>query len=96
MDASTGSSAGQGNEGKLGLFTFCDPDAGDCVTDAGIYNLSITGNKARFSGSGQLEDGTPVRFQVSATNNSPDTISITLDNGYSASGAVTAGDIRIE
>ena len=42
--------------------------------------------------------GTPVRFQVSVTDDSgaSDTISISLDNGYSASGTVTSGDIRIQ
>jgi hypothetical protein len=66
------------------------------MTDAGIYNLSFSGSTATFSGSGHLEDGTPVRFQVSVTDGASDTISISLDNGYSASGTVTSGDIRIQ
>ena len=47
---------------------------------------------------GRLEDETKVRFTVSVTDNgSPilDMISISLDNGYSASGTLTSGDIRI-
>lgn len=85
---------------KLGPFEFCDPAGGVCIAKAGIYDLSITGTTAAdFSGSGHLEDGTKVRFKGSVTNNSKpgtsDTISITLDNGYSISGTLTSGDIKI-
>jgi hypothetical protein len=92
--------ASQGNSGKLGGFEFCDPAAGVCIAKADIYSLSISANTAAdFSGSGHLEDGTKVRLKGSVTNNgSPgtsDTISITFDNGYSVSGTLTSGDIRI-
>ncbi len=84
---------------KLGPFTFCDPAAGVCIKKGIIRSLSIPSNTADFSGSGRLEDETKVRFTVSVTDNgSPgrsDTISISLDNGYSVTGTLTSGDIRI-
>ncbi|PYK26466.1 MAG: hypothetical protein DME59_07675 [Verrucomicrobia bacterium] len=50
-------------------FSFCDPAAGGCLTNAGIRNLSINGNTAEFSGRAQLDDGTKVRYRVSVTDN---------------------------
>ena len=92
--------ASQAEDGsRLGLFDFCDPVAGVCITNAGIWWLSIRGNTAEFNGPGRLEDETRVRFRVRITNNgwpgTLDTISISLDNGYSASGTLTSGNIRI-
>jgi FG-GAP repeat protein len=85
---------------KLGQFTFCDPAAGMCTAKARVQNLSITGNTASFSGQGRLADGTIVRFTVSVTDNgepgTSDTMWITLSNGYTASGTLTSGDIRIQ
>jgi hypothetical protein len=82
----------------LGSFSFCDP-ADACVTIGKIRTLSISGNTAGFGGQGHLEIGTRVSFNVSVTDNGPpgtsDTISITLDDGYSAGGTLTSGDIRI-
>ena len=84
----------------LGSFSFCDPAAGVCTAKARIQSLSITGNTASFSGQGHLEDGTRVTFSVSVTDNgepgTSDTISISLSNGYSVSGTLTSGDIRIQ
>jgi hypothetical protein len=80
-------------------FSFCDPAAGFCLTNAGIRNLSINGNAAEFSGRAQLDDGTKVRYRVSVTDNGKpgtlDTISINLSDGYSAGGTLITGDIRI-
>jgi hypothetical protein len=92
--------ASQANDSnKLGPFTFCDPAAGICTAKARIQSLSITGNTADFSGQALLEDGSRVRFNVNATDNgepgTSDTISISLSNGYSVSGTLTSGDIRI-
>ena len=46
-----------------------------------------------------MEDGSTVTFSVSVTDNgepgTSDTISISLTNGYFASGTLTSGDIRI-
>jgi hypothetical protein len=93
--------AAQADDGsKLGPFEFCDPAAGVCITQVRIWSLSITGNTAYFSGQGHLEDETKVRFTVSVTDNgSPgisDTISISFNNGYSASGTLTRGEIQIQ
>ena len=92
--------ATQADDGsRLGPFTFCDPAAGVCITKGIIRSLSIPSNTADFSGSARLEDETKVRFTVSVTDNgSPgrsDTISISLSNGYSVTGTLTSGDIRI-
>ena len=92
-------SATQAQEsGTIGHFSFCDPVGGLCITNAGIRNLSITGNSAHFSGA-QLQDGTELKFKVSVTDNgSPgtsDTISIIVSDGYSLSGTLISGDIRI-
>src|SRR5438874_226926 len=83
----------------LGSYSFCDPASGVCITTGKIQSLSITGINAQFSGEARLEDGIRVRFDVSVTDNGEpgrlDTISMTLSNGYSASGTLTSGDIRI-
>ena len=80
-------------------FSFCDPAAGACLTNAGIRNLSINDNTAEFSGTAQLNDGTKVQDQVSVTDNeksgTPDTILINLSDGYSTGGTLVTGDIRI-
>jgi hypothetical protein len=92
--------AAQADDGsRLGQFTFCDPAAGMCITKGIIRSLSIPSNTADFSGSARMEDGTRVRFSVNVTDNgqpgTSDTISISLANGYSATGTLTGGDIRI-
>ena len=80
-------------------FSFCDPAAGVCSTNARIRSLFINGNTAEFSGTVQLDDGTEVRYTVSVTDNGTpgtlDTISINLSDDYSASGMLITGDIRI-
>jgi len=84
---------------SVDYFFFCDPAAGMCMTKGIIQSLSITGNTASFSGVGRLDNGTKVRFSVNVTDNGEpgisDTISISLTNGYSASGTLISGDIRI-
>jgi hypothetical protein len=84
---------------RANYFSFCDSIASVCLTNAGILSLSINGNTAACSGTGRLDDGTKVSFNVNVTDNgSPgtsDTISITLNDGYSVSGTLTSGDIQI-
>jgi hypothetical protein len=84
---------------RADFFSFCDSIASVCLTNAGILSLSINGNTAACSGTGRLDDGTKVSFIVNVTDNgSPgtsDTISITLNDGYSVSGTLTSGDIQI-
>ena len=69
------------------------------MTNAKIQSLSITGNSAQFSGQGYLENGSRVAFNVNVTDNgepgTSDTISINLRDGYSVSGTLIKGDIRI-
>jgi len=87
------------NSTSADYFSFCDPAAGVCLTNAGIRNLSINGDTAEFSGTAQLDDETKVQYSVNVTDNgSPrtrDTISINLSDGYSAGGMLVNGDIRI-
>jgi hypothetical protein len=87
------------DESIPGHFSLCDPAAGMCTAKARVRSLSIPSNTADFSGSARLEDGSTVRFSVSVTDNGEpgisDTISISLDNGYSVNGTLTSGDIRI-
>jgi hypothetical protein len=87
------------NSTSADYFSFCDPAAGVCLTNAGIRNLSINGDTADFSGTAQLDDETKVRYSVNVTDNgSPgtlDSISINLSNGYFAGGMLVTGDIRI-
>jgi hypothetical protein len=88
-------SANQSEGGTLGYFSFCDPAASVCVTKARIWSLSFAGNTAEVSG---RDDASRVR--VSATDNgepgTSDTISISLRTGYSVSGNLISGDIRIQ
>ena len=82
------------------FFSFCDPAADVCLTNAGIRSLSINGNTAEFTGTAQLDNGTKVHYSVSVTDNGKpgtlDTISINLSDGYSAGGMLVTGDIRID
>ena len=96
----------QSEAGTVGGFSFCDPVAGVCMTKTAIRSLSFADNSANFSGQAQLDDGREVRFIVSATDNgepgTSDTISIRLKTnpdgrkGYSVSGTLISGDIRIQ
>jgi hypothetical protein len=94
------SAAQADDSSRLGQFTFCDIAAGKCTAKARVQSLSITGNTAGFSGQARLDGGTRVTFSVNVTDNgepgTSDTISITLSNGYSVSGTLTSGDIRIQ
>jgi hypothetical protein len=80
----------------LGYFSFCDSIAGVCITRGKIQSLSFAGNTADFSG---RDDASRVTFSVSVTDNGDpgtlDRIVIKLSNGYSVSGRLTSGDIRI-
>ncbi|HEY3664279.1 MAG TPA: post-COAP-1 domain-containing protein [Chthoniobacterales bacterium] len=86
--------------GVRGRFLFCDATAGVCATRARISSLSIHNTEADFSGAARLDDGTGVQFNASVSDNSSDgsldTFTISLSNGYSASGTLTSGDISIQ
>ena len=55
-----------------------------------IDSIVISGDTATITGSG-LVNGAAVTFKVVAKDGSPDTFSIELSNGYTASGNVTTG-----
>jgi hypothetical protein len=55
-----------------------------------IQTLVITGNHVKLTGTG-IANGVPVDFVVEGDDGSPDMFSISLSNGYSASGSVAAG-----
>jgi galactose oxidase-like protein/Kelch motif protein len=88
----------QGDQDIIGYLAFCDPAADVCTNRGRVQSLTIAGTNATFSGYVQLS-GQRVTFDASVNDNSPggtaDTFSINLSNGYSASGAVTSGEIRI-
>jgi hypothetical protein len=64
--------------------------------------VTITGNQATFSGTAKIggKHKQKVTFTVNVTGNQTpttnDTFSITLSNGYSASGNLTSGSISIQ
>jgi hypothetical protein len=87
--------ASQSSDRFLGHLAFCDDAAGFCTKRGRVESLTITGNSAAFSGYVQLH-GERITFDASVTGNSgSDTISINFSNGYSASGTLTSGEIRI-
>jgi hypothetical protein len=56
-----------------------------------ITTFLIDGNTAVLEGEGMYNGTTPVTYRMVVTDGSPDTFSIVLSNGYSASGNVTSG-----
>jgi hypothetical protein len=83
-----------------GSLSFSDPAAGVAITKSKIRTLTFNGNSADLTGVARLEDGTKVNFSVSvsdlSSDGSTDTFSISLSNGYSASGTLISGDIKIQ
>jgi hypothetical protein len=90
--------ASQSDDQYIGFLSICDAAADVCTKRGRVSSLTITGNTADFSGFVQLH-GQSVNFDASVTDNSgsgsPDTFSITMTNGYSASGTLTSGDILL-
>jgi N-acetylneuraminic acid mutarotase len=106
-----GSIDGQGDQARFtfqatrsgdrprGSLSFSDPAAGISITKAKVRTLTFNGNSADFGGTARMGNGTRVTYTVSVTDNgdrSSDTFSITLSNGYSASGTLTSGNIQIQ
>lgn len=56
-----------------------------------ITTFQIDGSTAVVEGAGLYNGSTPVTYRMVVTDGSPDTFSIVLSNGYSASGNVTKG-----
>jgi len=68
------------------------------MTSGRIDSLALHNNEADFSGSARLDDGSLVQFRtgvVDGGDGNSDTFNISLNNGYSAGGTLTSGDIRI-
>jgi hypothetical protein len=88
----------QSDDDIIGSFSICDVAADVCTKKGRVSSLTITGSNADFSGFVQLH-GTRVDFDASVTDNgapgTSDTFSISMTNGYFASGTLTSGDITI-
>ena len=89
----------QSDDDIIGYLSICDAAADVCTKKGRVYSLTITGPNADFSGFVQLH-GRTVNFDASVTDNgepgTSDTFSISMTNGYSASGTLTSGDIQIQ
>ena len=92
--------ATQSGDRASGSLTFSDPAAVVSLSKAKVRTLTFDGNSADLTGNARMGDGTKVTYSVSVTdgssNGSSDSFSITLSNGYSASGTLTSGDISIQ
>jgi hypothetical protein len=81
-----------------GHVKYFDRDADLKFSSTAITCLTILGHHAIIVGNGEAS-GAPVSFQVelddSSKNGTNDTFSITLSNGYSRSGIVTSGNIKV-
>jgi hypothetical protein len=84
-----------------GEFGYSDHKSHVTFTTGNIETVTINGNQAAFTGNAQIggKHRQRVQFTVTVTaNQSPatgDTFSISLSNGYSASGNLTSGKITI-
>jgi hypothetical protein len=85
-----------------GEFSYLDEKSHIRLTSVTIQTVTINGNQGAFTGIGRLKRGPRskrmVQFTVTVTASEgavPDTFSIVLDNGYSASGNLTSGSILI-
>jgi hypothetical protein len=85
-----------------GEFSYLDKKSHIRLTSVTIQTVTINGNQGAFTGIGRLKRGPRskrmVQFTVTVTASEgavPDTFSIVLDNGYSASGNLTSGSILI-
>ena len=90
--------AAQSDNETLGYFSFCDEAAGYCTKRGRVTSLSFSDNSATFDGYVQL-NAQRVTFTVTITDGGstgPDSIAITLANGYSANGTLTSGNITIQ
>ena len=84
-----------------GSLTYSDASAAVSFSRARLRKLTISGDTATLTGTASLDNGGgTVTFTVTAVDNNPngstDTFSMSLSNGYSASGTLTSGDIEIQ
>jgi len=84
-----------------GEFGYLDRRSHINFTTGQIQTVTINGNQATFTGTGRIggpRNRQTVQFMVTVTANdgaTPDTFSIVLSSGYSASGNLTSGSITI-
>ena len=91
FDFNVSQNAGEAGKGHL---HFDDGEHRIAIETKRIASLSVQGNTAKFTG---VADG--VTFTVEVTGNSKhggDTFSITLSNGYTATGTLISGSIKVE
>ena len=84
-----------------GAFGYADRGSHISFGTGKITSVTINGNQAAFSGTatiGKSKQQVDFTVSVTANNTSPnaDTFSISMSNGYSASGTLTKGSIRID
>src|SRR5436190_15312523 len=84
-----------------GEFGYLDRRSHINFTTGKILTVSINGNQGTFTGTGRIggpRNRQTIQFTVTVTANegaTPDTFTIALSNGYSASGNLTSGSITI-
>ena len=82
----------------FGTFVYDDPAAGIHIDTSNITTLTIMSGHVHFTGTDKVGKHHKVSFTVDlfVTNTgSGDTFSITISDGYSASGPLTSGDVSI-
>jgi hypothetical protein len=88
-----------GKHGKIiGSLDYTDRVAGFTLSSTKITGLTINGNHATITGTGKLGKKTKVTFTVEIDDvpaPGVDHFSISLSNGYFASGDLTSGDLSI-
>ncbi|QQG48169.1 MAG: hypothetical protein HY247_05275 [archaeon] len=89
-------------KGLKGSLQYLDSDSSLLVQGGTITSFFISGNTASFTGTGTVSNGkttTSVTFTIQVVGNkgpaTSDTFSISLSNGYKASGSLASGSIRV-
>ena len=81
-----------------GTFSYSDPTTGLSLTSKKLSNFTITGSQVHFTATAKIAKK-KATFTLDATDNGEpgtlDIFSISINNGYSASGTLTSGDIMI-
>ena len=84
----------------IGSFSYSDPAGGLSLSANKVAGLTFNGNQAHFTGTAKIGKR-KASFSVDATDNGQpgtpnDIFSISISNGYSASGHLTSGDILFQ
>ena len=83
-----------GRKNKIvGSFSYSDPAAGLNINASKLSSLSINANHAQFSGMANHGRSFVVNVTDNGNPGTNDTFSISVSNGYSASGNLTSGNI---